>query len=111
MLLFSRLPVLLLRVLLPASMVRLNTPHKGIIASLAWSPATRELMSISRQTDSSVLALDPESGALRKNYGKHDLCGASVAVTADGRYRITTSDDASVRIWHLDSRKVRHDSQ
>ncbi len=82
-------------------MTRLHTPHKGIIASLAWSPAGNELMSISRQTDSSVLALDPETGALRADYGKHDLCGASVAVSADGRYLITTSDDASVRIWHL----------
>jgi len=88
-------------------MTRLDTPHRGIIASLAWSPSGHELMSISRQTDSSVLALDPGSGALREDYGKHDLCGASVAVTADGRYLITTSDDASVRIWHLDPNGVR----
>ena len=82
----------------------LDTPHKGIIAGLDWSPTSRELMSISRQTDSSVLALDPDTGSARANFGKHDLCGASVAVTPDGRYLVTTSDDASVRIWRLGNR-------
>lgn len=82
-------------------MRRMSTPHNGIIAGLAWSPSRNELVSISRQTDSSVLALDPATGSLRSNFGKHDLCGASIAVTGDGRYLITTSDDASVRIWKL----------
>lgn len=82
--------------------VRLETAHRGIIASLAWSPAAGELMSISRQTDSSVLSLDPVTGATRRNFGRHELCGASVAVSRDGRYLISTSDDASVRIWHLE---------
>jgi WD40 repeat protein len=82
-------------------MRRMRTPHHGIIAGLAWSPSRDELVSISRQTDSSVLALDPATGLLKDNFGKHDLCGASIAVTGDGRYLITTSDDASVRIWHL----------
>ena len=82
-------------------MRRMRTPHHGIIAGLAWSPSRDELVSISRQTDSSVLSLDPETGSLKDNFGKHDLCGASIAVTGDGRYLITTSDDASVRIWHL----------
>lgn len=84
-----------------AEMTRMKTPHFGIIVDLAWSPAEKTLMSISRQTDSAVLELDPATGASLRNFGKHDLCGASVAVSGDGRYLVTTSDDASVRIWHL----------
>lgn len=89
-------------------MTRLETPHRGIIADLAWSPSGGELMSISRQTDSAVLALDPETGTSRRDFGKHDLCGASIAVSRNGRYLVTTSDDASVRIWHLDSSERRN---
>ena len=88
-------------------MFAFSTPHRGIIASLDWSPASGQLMSISRQTDSSVLALDPETGALQSDFGNHDLCGASVAVSPDGRYLVTTSDDASVRIWRLGNRSPR----
>ena len=82
-------------------MQRLDTDHRGIIVSLAWSPARNELVSISRQTDSSVLALDPQTGRTTRDFGQHELCGAGVDISQNGRYLMTTSDDASVRIWHL----------
>jgi len=80
----------------------LDTDHRGIIAGIAWSDRTSEIVSISRQTDASILALNPETGETRANYGEHDLCGASIDVSSDGKYLMTTSDDASVRIWQLD---------
>lgn len=80
----------------------LDTDHRGIIVDIAWSEADNDIVSISRQTDSSVLRLDPLTGKTQTNYGKHDLCGTSIDVSSDGRYLITTSDDASVRIWHLE---------
>ena len=79
----------------------LDTQHRGIIADIAWSDANNHIVSISRQTDSSVLSLDPLTGKTLVNYGEHDLCGASIDVSSDGEYLMTTSDDASVRIWQL----------
>lgn len=83
----------------------LDTDHQGIIAGIAWSNTNGNIVSISRQTDSSVLALDPASGKTLANYGKHELCGASVDISSDGKYLMTTSDDASVRIWLLGSQQ------
>ena len=79
----------------------LDTDHRGIIAGIAWSKANDDIVSISRQTDSSVLSLDPVTGKTLANYGQHDLCGASIDISSDGKYLMTTSDDASVRIWQL----------
>ena len=87
---------------LPAgSMQVLDTEHRGIIADIVWSQADNNILSISRQTDSSVLALDPETGNTLATYGRHDLCGSSIDISSDGKYLMTTSDDASVRIWQL----------
>ena len=79
----------------------LPTPHHGIIRSIQFVNGGSELASISRQTDSSVYFLDPQSGGLTRKFQRHDLCGAAVAVSGDGRYLGTTSDDASVRIYDL----------
>jgi WD40 repeat protein len=77
----------------------LATDHRGQINRITFTPDGRELASISRQTDSAVLLLDPASGATRSALGKHDLCGGVVTLSPDGRYVVSTSDDASVRIW------------
>ena len=79
----------------------LPTRHHGIIRSMQFLEGGGELATISRQTDSSVYLLDPQSGAVTREFQRHALCGASIAVSADGRYLGTTSDDASVRIWEL----------
>jgi len=79
----------------------LDTDHYGIIRSLDLAPDGRTLASISRQTDSAVYFLDPDTGATLARFQRHDLCGADVAISGDGRFMATTSDDASVRIWRL----------
>lgn len=78
----------------------LPTEHHGIINDLNYLPDGR-LASISRQTDSAVLLLDPGSGRTLARLQRHALCGVAVAVTPDGRHLASTSDDNSVRIWHL----------
>jgi len=78
------------------------TEHLGIIKSIQYIDEGRELATISRQTDSAVYFLDAESGAVRRRFQRHDLCGADVTVSTDGRYLATTSDDASVRLWLLE---------
>ena len=81
--------------------VSLPTEHHGIIKSIQFVAGGGELATISRQTDSAVLFLDPATGAVTRRFQKHELCGASIAVSPRGRYLATTSDDASVRIWVL----------
>jgi len=80
----------------------LPTQHHGIIKSVEYV-SDGVLASISRQTDSSVYFLDPASGETLRRFQRHELCGADIAVSPDGRYLATTSDDASVRIWVLGS--------
>lgn len=77
----------------------LDTDHRGEIKRITFTPDGRELASISRQTDSAVLLLDPESGRTLREVGKHDLCGGVVTLSPDGRYLVSTSDDATVRVW------------
>ncbi|NNJ93570.1 MAG: WD40 repeat domain-containing protein [Halobacteria archaeon] len=79
----------------------LPTRHRGIIRSIKYLPDGATLASISRQTDSAVYFLDPVTGATLRRFQRHDLCGADISVSADGRYLATTSDDATVRIWDL----------
>jgi WD40 repeat protein len=83
------------------SLTTLPTEHHGIIRSLQFTGDGDTLASISRQTDSAVYFLDPDTGGVMRRFQKHDLCGAAVAVSPKGRYLATTSDDASVRIWVL----------
>jgi WD40 repeat protein len=80
---------------------RIETEHRGIINDLEFLPDGR-VASISRQTDSSVLLLDPLSGKTLERLQRHDLCGVAVAPSPDGRFLATTSDDATVRIWRLE---------
>ena len=84
-----------------ASLQTLSTRHRGIIRSIRYLPDSLTLASISRQTDSAVYFLDPATGTVLRSFQQHDLCGADVTVSSDGRYLATTSDDASVRVWDL----------
>ncbi len=77
----------------------LDTKHEGIIQHIRFLQQPDQLASISRQTDSSVLILDPANGSTREFIGRHELCGNYVEVSPDGRYLVTTADDASIRIW------------
>jgi WD40 repeat protein len=83
------------------SLTTLATEHYGIIKAVQYTDEGASLASISRQTDSSVYFLDPISGKVTRRFQRHDLCGADISVSPDGRYLATTSDDASVRIWAL----------
>lgn len=85
-------------------MQTLTTDHKGIINEIRFVPDGNHLASISRQTDSAVLFLDPANGATVRHFKKHDLCGMAIAVSPDGNYISTTSDDASVRFYNLNER-------
>jgi len=77
------------------------TAHRGIVNHLAFIGDGPYVASISRQTDSAVLLLDPESGETLVGFKKHELCGQRLALSPDGRFMISNSDDASVRFYTL----------
>ena len=84
-----------------ATLQTLPTRHRGIIRSIEFVSGGAQLASISRQTDSAVYFLDPLTGKTLRRFQPHELCGADIAVSSDGHFLATTSDDASVRIWDL----------
>jgi len=59
------------------------------------------LATISRQTDSAVLFLDPLTGVSKKRFQSHDLCGVEITVSRNRNFLATTSDDSSIKIWRL----------
>lgn len=88
----------------PADGVKLqaiSTAHRGIVNHLQFIGDGRYVASISRQTDSAILLLDPQTGATLADYKKHALCGQRVALSPDGRFMMSNSDDASVRFYTL----------
>ena len=84
------------------TLTTIATEHHGIIKSIQYIDNGNELASISRQTDSAVYFLDAESGEVKRRFQRHDLCGGDIAVSPDGRFLATTSDDSSVRFWLLE---------
>jgi WD40 repeat protein len=84
------------------ALTTIDTDHQGIINSILFAPDGGYLASISRQTDSSVLFLDPDSGQTLKRFQPHALCGVVVVITPDGKTLATTSDDGSIMIWALE---------
>jgi len=79
----------------------LPTAHYGIVNHLQFSADGSYLASISRQTDSSVMLLNPYTGETLAAFRKHDLCGQHVALSPNGRSMVSNSDDASVRFYAL----------
>jgi len=77
------------------------TAHRGIVNHLEFIGDGPYVASISRQTDSAVLLLDPDTGETLVGYKKHELCGQHLALSPDGRFMISNSDDASVRFYTL----------
>lgn len=80
---------------------KLKTDHRGIINEITFGPNGDYLASISRQTDSAVLFLNPDNGDTLQHFQSHELCGVAIAISPNGRYVSTTSDDASVRFYDL----------
>jgi WD40 repeat protein len=81
----------------------IDTDHHGIINNLAFMGSSGALASVSRQTDSAVLIIDPESGRTLKSFASHDLCGGRITVFPDEKYLISNSDDYGISVWQLDS--------
>lgn len=85
------------------SLRTIPTEHHGVIRSIHYSRDGSFLATISRQTDSAVLLLDPETGATLRRFEKHPLCGGDIHLSPSERYLVSTAADASVRVYDLQS--------
>lgn len=78
------------------------TEHNGLLASVSYSPDGRYLATLGRHTDSAIRILDTIDFKVVKRYQAHDLCGAIIRFSPDGRLLASGSDDESVRLHRLD---------
>jgi WD40 repeat protein len=81
----------------------LPTEHNGLLTSIAFSPNGRYLATLGRHTDSAIRVLDTRDFSVVRRYQAHELCGAAIRFSPDGRSLASASDDESVRLYRLDA--------
>lgn len=88
---------------------RIASDHGGLINSVDVSPDGRRIASLGRNTDSAVRIWNRERLSVERRFQAHDLCGAMIRFSPDGRYLASASDDESIRLYDLGDRP-RHSS-
>lgn len=78
-----------------------TTEHLGLLASVAYSPDGRQIVSLGRDTDSAIRIVDTLHYQVERRYQAHALCGAMIRYSPDGHWIASASDDESVRLYDL----------
>jgi len=79
----------------------MTTDHTGLLNSVDVSPDGRQVASLGRHTDSAIRIWDRDHLVVERRYHAHDLCGAMIRFSPDGRYLASASDDESIRLYDL----------
>jgi WD40 repeat protein len=77
------------------------TEHNGLLTSVSFSPDGKQIVTLGRHSDSSVRIMDTRNYAVLRRYKAHELCGAMIRYSPDGRMMASGSDDESVRLYDL----------
>lgn len=77
------------------------TEHGGLLTSVSFSPDGKRIVSLGRHTDSAIRIVDTQNFQVERRYQAHELCGAMVRYSPDGRWLVSASDDESIRFYDL----------
>ncbi len=80
------------------------TEHNGLLTSVAYSPDSKQLVSLGRHTDSAIRIYDTHDFSVLRRFEAHELCGAMIRFSPDGTWLASASDDESVRLYDLRKR-------
>lgn len=79
----------------------LPTEHGGLLTSVSFSPDGKRIATIGRNTDSAIRIMDTQNFQVERRYQAHELCGAMIRFSPDGRWLVSASDDESLRFYDL----------
>jgi WD40 repeat protein len=79
------------------------TEHNGLVTALAYSPDGRYLATLGRHTDSAIRVHDTADYSVVHRFQAHELCGAALRFSPDGRTLASGSDDESVRFYRMEA--------
>jgi WD40 repeat protein len=77
------------------------TEHNGLLTSVSFSPDGKQIVTLGRHSDSAIRIMDTRNYAVLQRYQAHELCGAMIRYSPDGRMMASGSDDESVRLYDL----------
>lgn len=75
--------------------------HNGLLTSLDVSPDNAHVATVGRHTDSAIRVWRADNLALERRLAAHELCGAMIRFSPDGRYIASASDDESIALFDL----------
>lgn len=75
--------------------------HNGLLTSLDASRDNRWIATVGRHTDSAIRIWQRDSYQIVRRLAAHDLCGAMIRFSPDGRYLASASDDESIALFDL----------
>lgn len=77
------------------------TEHGGLLTSISFSPDGTQLVSLGRHSDSAIRIVETQDFSVVRRYEAHELCGAMIRYSPDGRWLASASDDESIRLYDL----------
>jgi WD40 repeat protein len=79
----------------------ISTEHGGLVTSVSFSPDGKHIATLGRNTDSAIRIMDTQYFQVERRYQSHELCGAMIRYSPDGRWLVSASDDESVRFYDM----------
>lgn len=79
----------------------LPAEHNGLLISLDTSRDNRWIATVGRHTDSAIRVWQRDDYRIVRRLAAHDLCGAMIRFSPDGRYLASASDDETIALFDL----------